>query len=169
MPFLAVLFLQLRWRQEWRHRPSDWRIDNFFTWVVPHRTCPSMKIHNFLTFGSCPNGRAPRTSLFIPGRDPRPSWPLNFYFRRDPWTFLWPWPLNFYFRRDPWTLFWPWPFIFTLVVTLEHSWFIPLVVTLMFYTVDVTLDNSLIIPLVVTLKYWLWTWPLNIPGLSLWS
>ena len=80
-------------------------------WVVPHQTCPI--------------GRAPwlytlvyRTCLSL--------WSCLYVLILDvtlSFVFLWSWPLIF----------------FTMVVTLDHFWFIPLVVILMYFTLDVTL------------------------------
>ena len=98
--------------------------------------------------------------FFLLGRDPYVlTWPSIY-------VYLWSWPLCF--------LIWTWPFIcgplavtlyfFTLVVTFEHSWLIPLVVTLKswLFTAVVTLDLFRIIPLVVTLMFRLWTWRIHL-------
>ena len=102
-------------------------------------------------------------------------------------------PLTFYIGRAPCVLILDVPllplvvtliFLFTVVMTLDHFWFIPLVVTLMFFSLDVTLhlwssrrDPLFFLlwswpficgPLVVTLYFFLlWSWPSNIFGLSL--
>ena len=160
---VAVFFLQfgLVWFDDVIvFRPSYWKIDNFFTWVVPQWSCPLRRLITFLT-------------LDVPLDQSNWSWPLWFYSERDPPSFL-----DYTFGRDPLILtlavtldvllwswpsiipglsLWSWPFnlypgrdprFFTLVVTLEHSglylWSWPLF-------------------------FLLWTCPSIIPWLSLWS